>query len=85
MHNATPRAARSLALLIGIVDRPRGTLAAVLASPRWQWLLPAILCLGAAALLLLVSAEALSHQAAQQQTAALLALEDQMQGMTEAR
>lgn len=77
--------ARSLALLPGIVDRPRATLSAVLASPRWRWLLPAALCLAAAALLLLVSAEELSQQAAQQQITAMQAMQDQMQGMTEAQ
>lgn len=85
MHNPTPPAMRSLALLIGIIDHPRTTLAAVLASPRWKWLLPAILCLGATAFLLLVSAEELSRQAGQQQAAAMQALEDQLQGMSEAQ
>lgn len=85
MHNAPPPAMRSLALLIGIIDRPRATLTAVLASPRWKWLLPAILCLGATALLLLVSAEGLSQQAVQQQAATMQALEGQMQGMSEAQ
>jgi hypothetical protein len=73
----------NLALLIGIVDRPRATLSAVLAHPRWKWLLPATICLAAAALLLLVSAEGLSQQTAQQQAVAMQALDDQLQGMTE--
>ena len=85
MASAVQPSTNSLALLIGIVDRPRATLAVVLASPRWKWLLPAILCLGASALLLLVSAEGLSQQAAQQQAAAMQALEGQLQGMTEAQ
>jgi hypothetical protein len=72
-------------LLIGIIDRPRATLAAVLARPRWKWLMPLVICLAAAALLLLVSAEGLSQQAAQQQAAAMQALDDQMQGMTESQ
>jgi hypothetical protein len=45
MQNSTSSAARNLALLSGIIDRPHATLAAVLASPRWKWLLPAILAL----------------------------------------
>lgn len=85
MASAVQPSTKSLALLPGIIDRPRATLAAVLASPRWKWLLPAFLCLGATALLLLVSAEGLSQQAAQQQAAAMQALEDQMQGMSEAQ
>jgi hypothetical protein len=83
MENSTPASASSLSLLIGIIDRPRSTLAVVLARPRWKWLLPALLCLAATALLLLVSAEELSRQAAQQQAAAMQALGDQMQAMTE--
>ncbi len=85
MNDSASPTTHSLALLIGIVDRPRATLAVVLASPRWKWLLPAIICLGASALLLLVSAEGLSQQAAQQQAAAMQALDDQLQGMTEAQ
>lgn len=85
MENTTGKSTRSLALLIGIIDRPRATLAEVLAHPRWKWLLPALLCLGATALLLLVSAEELSQQAAQQQAAAMQALGDQMQAMTESQ
>lgn len=76
---------RSWALLPGIIDRPRATLAIVLATPRWRWLLPALICLTASALLLLVSAKGLSQQALQQQVVAMQALEDQMQGMTEAQ
>jgi hypothetical protein len=82
MASAVQPSTNSLALLIGIVDRPRATLAAVLASPRWKWLLPAVICLGATAILLLVSAEELSQQAAQQQAATLQALESQMQDVT---
>lgn len=85
MRDSTPSSPHSLALLIGIIDRPRATLAAVLAQPRWKWLIPLVICLAATALLLLVSADELSQQAAQQQTAAMLALEDQLQGMTEAQ
>ena len=85
MENTTGKSTRSLALLIGIIDRPRATLTEVLAHPRWKWLLPALLCLGATALLLLVSAEELSQQAAQQQAAAMQALGDQMQAMTESQ
>ncbi len=70
MEDLTGKPTHSLTLLAGMVDRPRATLAAVLARPRWKWLLPALLCLAAAALALLVSAEALSQQAAQQQAAA---------------
>lgn len=85
MASAVQPSTNSLALLLGIIDRPRITLAAVLARPRWKWLLPAILCLGATASLLLVSAEGLSQQAAQQQAAAMQALDDQLQGMSEAQ
>jgi hypothetical protein len=85
MQNSTPPVPSSLALLIGIVDRPRATFTAVLAQPRWKWLLPLAICLAATAFLLLVSAEALSQQASQQQAAAMQALEDQMQGMTESQ
>ncbi|HSN74783.1 MAG TPA: YIP1 family protein [Anaerolineae bacterium] len=85
MQNSAPSSPSSLALLTGIIDRPRATLSAVLAQPRWKWLIPAVICLAATALLLLVSAEGLSEQAAQQQATAMQALEDQMQGMTEAQ
>lgn len=85
MENTTSTPTHSLALLIGIVDRPRATLSEVLAHPRWKWLLPALLCLAATALLLAVSAEELSRQAAQQQAATMQALGDQMQAMTEAQ
>ncbi|MFZ2361385.1 MAG: YIP1 family protein [Anaerolineae bacterium] len=85
MQDSATSSPNSLALLIGIIDRPRATLAAVLAHPRWKWLLPAAICLAASALLLLVSAEGLSQQTAQQQAAAMQALEDQMQTMTEAQ
>jgi hypothetical protein len=85
MQNPTSPVPSSLALLIGIIDRPRATLAAVLAQPRWKWLIPLVICLAAAALLLLVSAEGLSQQTAQQQAAALQAVDDQMQGMTESQ
>lgn len=85
MENTTGKSTTSLALLIGIVDRPRAALSEVLAHPRWKWLLPALLCLAATALLLLVSAEELSRQAAQQQAAAMQAVGDQLQAMTEAQ
>jgi hypothetical protein len=85
MENSTASPPNSLALLIGIIDRPRATLAAVLASPRWKWVLPAVICLAAAGLLLAVSAEGLSQQAAQQQATAMQALGSQMQGMTESQ
>ncbi len=85
MANAVQPSTNSLALLIGIIDRPRATLAIILGSPRWKWLLPAVICLGASALLLIVSAEGLSQQAAQQQAATMQALESQMQSLTEAQ
>lgn len=75
----------SLHLLVGIVDRPRATLAAVLARPRWRWLLPLLLCLAASALLLLVSLDELSRQAAQQQAVAMQSLESQAQDMSAAQ
>lgn len=85
MQDAQATSSRSLALLPGMIDRPRATLAIILATPRWRWLLPALLCLAASAFLLLVSAEELSQQALLQQGVAMQALEDQMQEMTEAQ
>lgn len=85
MQNSATSPISSLALLVGIVDRPRATMAALLANPRWKWLVPLTICLAATAILLLVSAEGLSQQAAQQQAAAAQALEPQMQNMTEAQ
>lgn len=85
MEDTTGKPMRSSALLIGIIDRPRAALAYVLAHPRWKWLLPGLLCLAATALLLMVSAEELSRQAAQQQAAAMQALGDQLQTMTAAQ
>lgn len=85
MQDSLATSSRSLALLPGMIDRPRATLTAVLATPRWRWLLPALICLAASALLLLVSAKGLSQQALQQQAVAMQALEDQMQDMTEAQ
>lgn len=75
----------SLALLPGIVDRPRSTLAEIIASPRWRWVLPAVICLAALAILLATSASALSEQAQQQQAAALQRFGGQLQDMTEAQ
>jgi len=74
----------SLSLLLGMIDRPRSTLVAVLARPRWKWLLPLLICLAASALLLAVSLEDLSQQAVQQQAAAMQALDAQMQAMSAA-
>lgn len=85
MQDSATSSPSGLVLLMGIIDRPRATLAAVLAQPRWKWLIPLVICLAATTLLLVVSADELSQQAAQQQTATMLALEDQMQGMTEAQ
>lgn len=83
MHNSATHSTNSLALLIDIIDRPRAALAAILASPRWKWVLPLLICLATAALLLLASVEELGRQAAQQQAVALQSLEDQMQAMSE--
>jgi hypothetical protein len=85
MQNSATSPISLLALLVGIVDRPRATMAALLATPRWKWLVPLTICLAATAILLLVSAEGLSQQAAQQQAAAAPALQSQMQAMTEAQ
>ena len=38
-----PSQTGSLMLLVGIIDRPRETLARVAASPRWRWVWPAAL------------------------------------------
>jgi hypothetical protein len=81
MENSSLTSPSSLRLLAGIVDRPRSTLAAVLARPRWKWLAPLLICLAATALLLAVSLEDLSRQAAQQQAAAMQALDAQLQAM----
>ncbi|MEZ4770224.1 MAG: YIP1 family protein [Caldilineales bacterium] len=74
-----------LSLLVGIVDRPRSTLAQVLAYPRWKWLAPAVLGLLAAVILLGVSAQLLADQAAQQQALALSRIQGQLDSMTEAQ
>lgn len=81
MEHSPTTSPSSLSLLPGIIDRPVSTLAAVLARPRWKWLLPLLLCLAATALLLAVSLEDLSQQAAQQQAAAMQALDAQLQAM----
>ena len=75
----------TLSLLIGIIDRPRSTLAQVLAFPRWKWAVPAVLGLLAVAILLAVSAQLLAEQAAQQQALAFSRIQGQLVNMTEAQ
>lgn len=83
--NETVAPSRSFALLLGIIDRPRATLANVLAHPRWKWLLPLGLCLVAMLFMLWATADELSVQAARQQAAALQSMQSQLQDMTQAQ
>ena len=57
----------SLALLPGIIDRPRPTFTVLLATPRWRWVLPLLLCILALALVSAATADFASEQARQQQ------------------
>ncbi|MEA3336222.1 MAG: YIP1 family protein [Chloroflexota bacterium] len=75
----------SLALLPGIVDRPYQTFTTILESPRLRWVLPAILCIMAAIIFVVVAAPYLSEQAIQQQEIGLQQVEQQMGDMTESQ
>lgn len=57
---------RSIVLLPGIVDRPITTLAQVTASPRWRWVLPALICLLGLAILLTATGPQLVEEAVRQ-------------------
>lgn len=75
----------SLVLLPGIIDQPQTTLSQIVATPRWRWLLPAILCLLGIALSVIVTAPYLSQQARDQQAATMQQIESQMGDMTESQ
>lgn len=75
----------SLALLPGIIDRPRQTFAALLATPRWRWVLPFLLCILALALVSAATAEFASEQARQQRAQAMSQMQAQLDSMPEAQ
>ena len=85
MTSTLPAQKPLLALLLGIIDRPRSTLAQVLAYPRWKWAVPTVLGLAAVAVLLAVGAQLLAEQAAQQGALAFSQIESQLEAMTEAQ
>ena len=85
MTSTPPAQKPLLALLFGIIDRPRSTLEQVLAFPRWKWLVPTTLGLLAVVILLAVSARLLADQAAQQQALAFSRIQSQLDSMTEAQ
>lgn len=75
----------SLVLLPGIIDQPQSTLTQVMVTPRWRWVLPAILCLLGIVLSVIITAPYLSQQTQQQQAATLQQIESQMGNMTESQ
>ena len=75
----------SMALLPGIVDRPRQTFTALLAAPRWRWVLPLVLCILALALVSAATADFASEQARQQQAQATSQMQAQLDSMPEAQ
>lgn len=85
MASTPPAQKPLLALLLGIIDRPRSTLEQVLAYPRWKWVVPTVLGMVAVAILLVMSAQLLAEQAAQQGALAFSQVETQLEGMTEAQ
>lgn len=74
----------SLALLPGIVDRPRQTFTTLLATPRWRWVLPLVLCILALALVSAATADFASEQARQQQAQIMSQMQAQLENMPEA-
>ncbi len=72
-------------MLPGIVDRPRQTFATLLATPRWRWVLPLVLCILALALVSAATAEFTSEQARQQQAASLAQMQAQLDNLPEAQ
>ncbi|MFZ2487526.1 MAG: YIP1 family protein [Anaerolineae bacterium] len=83
--NETTTSARSILLFLGVIDRPRTTLANVLAHPRGKWLLPLVLCLAATIFMLWATADEASVLAARQQAVALQSMQGQLQDMTQAQ
>ena len=75
----------SLALLPGMIDRPRQTFAAILASPRWRWVLPIILCIAALALVSAATAEFASEQARKQQAEVMSQMQAQLDSLPESQ
>jgi hypothetical protein len=75
----------SLVLMPGIVDRPRQTFGALLATPRWRWVLPLVLCILAMALLSAATAEFASEQAQRQQAIALSQMQAQLDSLPESQ
>lgn len=74
----------SLALLPGIIDRPRQTFAMLLATPRWRWVLPLVLCILALALVSAATAEFASEQARLQQAQVMSQMQTQLENLPEA-
>lgn len=83
MAEAQPVPVSNLALLPGIVDQPDQTLAQVVATPRWRWLVPALLYLVSLIFLMVASAPYVQEQARQQQAEVMSSLQSQMGEMTE--
>lgn len=71
----------SLALLPGIVDRPRQTFAAVLATPRWRWVLPLALCIVAVALVSVATAEYASELARRENAEIMSQMREQLESL----
>lgn len=81
----SPDRRSSLALLPGIVDRPHQTFATLLATPRWRWVLPLVLCIVAMALVSAATAEFASEQARLQQAIALSEMQAQLDSLPESQ
>lgn len=75
----------SLALLPGIVDRPRATFTAILASPRWRWVLPTLLCIVALALVSVATAPSASELARKQQAQVMSQIQSQLDTLPESQ
>ena len=69
-------------LLLGWIDRPRATLAAVLAQPRLKWLPVLVVCLLVLALFWGLTAQQQSQTMQKQQAQVLQSMESQLQDLT---
>jgi ElaB/YqjD/DUF883 family membrane-anchored ribosome-binding protein len=85
MESGIPDHRSSLALLLGIVDRPRQTFATILASPRWRWVMPLMACIVALALVSAATAEFASEQARKQQAQMMTQMQEQLDSLPEAQ
>ncbi len=65
-------------LLIGLIDRPARTFAAIAAAPRWRWLFPLLLLIAAFALSLILTGEQQVDAATQQMRTQLAAQSSQI-------